>query len=58
MHYTYHLQFIPDNPLKRALASGHLNRTGHELQGYYVPVAGYFDWGSVKLIRTCCGEYE
>lgn len=52
------MEFIPDNALKRALASGHLNRTGHQLQGYYVPVPGYFDWGMVKLIRTCCGEHE
>lgn len=44
---------IPDTPLQRQMAIGHLRRTDHELTGYLVPTD---DNGIMRLVRTCCEE--
>lgn len=42
------------NAFTRNRAKGHLNRKGHVLVAYYVPIADGFK----QLIRECCGEVE
>lgn len=37
------------SPFSRALASGHLNRVGHQLTGFYIIENGF----SSALQRTC-----
>lgn len=43
--------FDPDrSPFTRRMADGHYIRTGHELEGYYLPPVD----GIGELVRTCC----
>jgi hypothetical protein len=45
---------LPNTAFYRAMRSGHLNRTGHDLVAYLVRVDG----GMVDIVRECCGDSE
>lgn len=40
---------LPDTPFYRAMASGHLRRTGHELKAFLRNHGATY-----KLVRQCC----
>ena len=48
------LPFFGHTPMQRAMAAGHLVRTGHALDAHYFAQAGPLD----ILVRDCCGETD
>ena len=48
---------LPDTTFYRAMRSGHLARTGHQLDAYHLPVDPATGIGG-GIVRVCCGEGE
>lgn len=44
---------IPETPMSKMMAAGHLGRTGHKLTGHLVKSG---EVGIMQLVRTCCEE--